>query len=206
MRTGSEGPSTDTRRIEAKVGNLVVRSYGAGPPDIVLGLGLFFDERQHTPLALELVVRFHSIALVNPPGFGGSEVGNSVAMESCSDAVVEVAKRLGAESRFLGGTCGLSRSGGRNVLNLGSGAAVNRSPTCKASFAKGGRSGPARPCCPLVPAQLPDQARPRYTPAFVLHLSPAFDRERAKRHLLRMPTTPRLGSPVAGEVGGSCPA
>jgi hypothetical protein len=47
----------ETNRIETPVGNLVVRCIGSGPPDILLWPGLFFDDRQHVPLACELAAR-----------------------------------------------------------------------------------------------------------------------------------------------------
>lgn len=99
-------PYRSQRKIQTCVGELAVTSFGTEPAGIVLWSGLFFDDAQHRPLARLLAELGYSVALVNPPAFGGSGVpSRTISMEACAEALAETAASVGEGAHvFVGGT------------------------------------------------------------------------------------------------------
>jgi len=91
-------------QIDTSVGSLCVQCYGDHPADVVLWSGLFFDDRQHAPLAQKLLEKGRSVALVSPPGFGGSSLIKGTTMGDCGGALLTVARALGTPSCAIGGS------------------------------------------------------------------------------------------------------
>jgi 3-oxoadipate enol-lactonase len=93
-------------RVQTDVGLLVVRRVGPeeGRP-VVLWPGLFFDGAQLAPLARELAREGFRVAVVEPPGMGGSTLlTGHVRMEDCGRALLAVCEALGLPRAVLGGT------------------------------------------------------------------------------------------------------
>jgi 3-oxoadipate enol-lactonase len=91
--------------VRTDVGTLVVRQVGPeGGRSVVLWPGLFFDGAQLSSLALALVREGFRVAVVEPPGMGGSTaLTGRVRMEDCGRALLTVLEALGLQRAVLGG-------------------------------------------------------------------------------------------------------
>jgi pimeloyl-ACP methyl ester carboxylesterase len=83
----------DLHRIETRVGRLVVRVVGAGPP-AVLWPSLFMDDRSWDRLLPDLT-QDRRLVIINGPGHGGSgDPGRRYSTRECAAAAAEILDRL----------------------------------------------------------------------------------------------------------------